>query len=313
MSEKRATPLGFLDLPAELRCMIYDYLPTSFVKHTIARDSISAADARCAFTFVTKGVPVQLLATCHLIHKEANQVLAHKVEALKHTVPCIYIDSGDAGHLSGKEGIITAIVDWLQKLRSCPNIEFGYWLQFQDVIETYAFTRNPVHATIRKIVYKAGMFLYWQSKAPRCLEYYSKQHPEHIRVHLSIHMNASPSHIENHPADSGDEDEMALDDFSGARACLSTAIWHSYIGFRGSHVCLFLWTAIRREGTKRYDDTSHFLRQSVNLLGIYLPLDAEELKTPPIVYDGDEDGLSRFLWDHLHLQDGVLEIEPTVK
>jgi hypothetical protein len=90
----------FLDLPAELRCIIYENIDFSSKKHVLTRSASGFDDkiwppapegaTESCITFITPTLSVGILATCRLIHQEAKPIIAHTIEALK-MLPLRYI------------------------------------------------------------------------------------------------------------------------------------------------------------------------------------------------------------------------------
>ena len=92
----RATPLfRFLDLPKEVRLMVYENLNTSktIVKYNGLDMTSYDSLEQPSLVLTTHTLPVQLLATCRLIHSEASLVLAPKLAALKSYIPRILVSA----------------------------------------------------------------------------------------------------------------------------------------------------------------------------------------------------------------------------
>lgn len=63
----------FLELPAELRLRIYEYLPIQTKRANFTRTSKHGQSS--TFTLITTSTPSAILATCRFIHEEAKDVL----------------------------------------------------------------------------------------------------------------------------------------------------------------------------------------------------------------------------------------------
>ncbi|ORY13378.1 hypothetical protein BCR34DRAFT_562123 [Clohesyomyces aquaticus] len=95
---KEANRSSFMSLPAEIRLMIYEFLPIR-TRHYTARkplraDIDSAGEPVSFPTLVIKSMlGVSILATCRLIRKEALPVLKPKLEELKNHTASIILDN----------------------------------------------------------------------------------------------------------------------------------------------------------------------------------------------------------------------------
>ncbi|KAF1939325.1 hypothetical protein EJ02DRAFT_457082 [Clathrospora elynae] len=90
MGTQNQRPLSsfrFLDLPTELRLMVYEYLPVT-TRHHVLQDPHSNTPS--TITLVAKSLSVALLAANRLISEEAKQILSKKLAFLK-TEPLRFI------------------------------------------------------------------------------------------------------------------------------------------------------------------------------------------------------------------------------
>jgi hypothetical protein len=82
-----------LDLPTELRCIIYENIGFSSKKHALTKSASGIDDKgwppapegarESCITFIIPTLSVGTLATCRLIHHKAKPIIAHTIEALK--------------------------------------------------------------------------------------------------------------------------------------------------------------------------------------------------------------------------------------
>ncbi|KAG9196175.1 hypothetical protein G6011_01296 [Alternaria panax] len=91
-------PFRFLDLPAELQYIVYEQIEISTC-HCRLKDLAfeykfeEETTPASYMTLIVKTLPVELLATCHLIYEEAAPVLASKLETLRDEPSQFIIDS----------------------------------------------------------------------------------------------------------------------------------------------------------------------------------------------------------------------------
>jgi len=91
-------PFRFLDLPAELRYMVYEEIEISSCHYrlndpTFKPEPEEQTTQASYMTLVVKSLPVALLATCRLIHNEATPFLAPKLKTLRDEPSHFIIDS----------------------------------------------------------------------------------------------------------------------------------------------------------------------------------------------------------------------------
>ncbi|KAH7087344.1 hypothetical protein FB567DRAFT_548654 [Paraphoma chrysanthemicola] len=78
-------PFPFLDLPTELRCMVYDELTASEVRATLPHmfDKKTRTKKNPDIVAIRSGLPVSLLATCKFINNEAKPWFDKELEKMK--------------------------------------------------------------------------------------------------------------------------------------------------------------------------------------------------------------------------------------
>jgi hypothetical protein len=90
------TPSKFLDLPPELRLMVYERLDSATHHYKVDHpDEISVEQSREDFqgAIIIKSFPVAILAACKVIHQEATPILAGKLQQLAQTPVRIIMSS----------------------------------------------------------------------------------------------------------------------------------------------------------------------------------------------------------------------------
>ncbi|KAF2705113.1 hypothetical protein K504DRAFT_107493 [Pleomassaria siparia CBS 279.74] len=69
-------PFRFLDLPKEIRLMVYEHLPLLLKHHKVLLPFNSSADEpMCEITLIVRCLPMGILRTCRTIFKEANTIM----------------------------------------------------------------------------------------------------------------------------------------------------------------------------------------------------------------------------------------------
>ncbi|EUC49105.1 hypothetical protein COCMIDRAFT_85699 [Bipolaris oryzae ATCC 44560] len=71
--------LSFLDLPLELRLMVYEHLSIT-TKHLVLEHALGEYGRASTIRLVVKSAPVEILRTCRLIHQEAHSYVNRLVE-----------------------------------------------------------------------------------------------------------------------------------------------------------------------------------------------------------------------------------------
>ncbi|ORY01123.1 hypothetical protein BCR34DRAFT_592371 [Clohesyomyces aquaticus] len=71
----RPSSFRFLDLPKEVRLMVYERLPRGFRHHKLELPLGPADHLMCEITLINRRLPVAILATCRAIFDEANAIV----------------------------------------------------------------------------------------------------------------------------------------------------------------------------------------------------------------------------------------------
>jgi hypothetical protein len=165
MSDRQPDHFEFLLLPKELRLMVYCSIEVYTQHRKIYGAPVvwNGQPAQASATLIVKGLPIQLLATCHLIHDEAECFLRPKVESLRQEVPRIIVESGACDTI---KYLIQDSVTWMRALQLA-----GDGAEFLNCLgERTANTAEPEDAPLdmddhegkRMFIRKTGAAFAWQ-------------------------------------------------------------------------------------------------------------------------------------------------------
>jgi hypothetical protein len=102
-----------LDLPMELRLILYELLPVTSRHCTLKfppQNSFGLRMREMAITLVIRSLPVALLATCKLIKKEATPILERKLNQLRTGPMRLIVDSPLLSLSLGRQGLLNKTV-----------------------------------------------------------------------------------------------------------------------------------------------------------------------------------------------------------
>ncbi|KAF2870092.1 hypothetical protein BDV95DRAFT_595655 [Massariosphaeria phaeospora] len=119
----------FLDLPSEIRLMIYERLPVVTRHVRIDTDHRDGPDLPVsAYILVIRSVPTSILRTCHQIYAEASEIITSKIKEIFATPPKIIIEAFRLDEVIGYAGRdwdpVFPLVDYAVALESQPMLRF---------------------------------------------------------------------------------------------------------------------------------------------------------------------------------------------
>jgi len=136
MANKASQSFRFLDLPAELRIMIYKLMPNyTFRTRYVKRNS--NGDTTSSFTIIRYTAPTAMLATCKMIKNEAEaiilkttlqmhpaRVVTDQDPPLDVITPRIEADTRALYFLGAEKGPVNTISEWYSRIQTNQHTKF---------------------------------------------------------------------------------------------------------------------------------------------------------------------------------------------
>jgi hypothetical protein len=133
MDRYQEEPFRFMDLPKELRLMVYDFIPVQGREFKIRKDlgtgEIALDDPKPAIKATSYHTSTQILRVCREVHDEAYAIMKRKFDQIKATTPqtTLYIDAPYSRSLLND--FISMVTHWAQALRENDSTDFRHWLK----------------------------------------------------------------------------------------------------------------------------------------------------------------------------------------
>jgi hypothetical protein len=141
----------FLDLPAELRLMVYDYLPIRTKQHTLHATKTKVSEAindRPSAVPVSHHVSAQILRGCRVLQNEAQAAISRQISKIRNMMPRAIINSSALHLLYGEDGVVTHIIWWLEALHANPEANFDNWMRARQ---------SQMRDDVRQFIQQAAM------------------------------------------------------------------------------------------------------------------------------------------------------------
>ncbi|KAF2128563.1 hypothetical protein P153DRAFT_386681 [Dothidotthia symphoricarpi CBS 119687] len=140
----KTQPFRFLDLPAELRMMVYECLSIS-VHHHVLDDptQLPGYFTRSTITLVTKSIETSIFSTCRKVNAEAVPSLAHHLDKLRSVPTHFVVDFASMDTFAGRGGILSLIKKKARGHNSPTSAQSTAPIVFEGALEVI----NDIHPT----------------------------------------------------------------------------------------------------------------------------------------------------------------------
>ena len=193
----------FLDLPTELRLMVYEYLPNRTRRIEFVK--MDGEKVNTSFTLIINSAPTTILRTCRLIHQEAERIVHRFLNTPGDDGPAPRLEAEvrALGALGTTTGVLIEIVGWYNTiLYSNPEdheaIETSIQVQLNSFLAVHEYrlkegTAEQGRLELARFVRKAGWALAHQKRmseaqnTKQCLDDASKLRPTNKpEVHIAL-------------------------------------------------------------------------------------------------------------------------------
>jgi hypothetical protein len=186
MTTQDGSYFRFLDLPVELRLMVYDSFSIRKKQHTMhaAKTEVSeAVNDRPSAVMVSHHVSVQILRILRVLQHEAQAIISHQVDKAQDMMPRVMFDGPAIDLLHGVDSVITHITWWLEAVHKNLDFDINSWLQARRVER-----RDEVRQFMQQAAVQ--MLAQWQKfRRP-----YSSRHRDQTTILFACRVNNDPGH-----------------------------------------------------------------------------------------------------------------------
>jgi hypothetical protein len=139
----------FLELPSEIRLMIYERLPRTVKHHRVNFNTEKCDIEGWSLVFITRSVPMSILATCRSINSEARAVVSNLAVSFVSTgtpkMLCVRERKYGAVEMINDLAILLTPLEGVRAKASSEVVKNKY---FYPSNRTSADTRSTIHARI---------------------------------------------------------------------------------------------------------------------------------------------------------------------